>query len=446
MPAAKFNYRTIDEFKADINKLGLNIPFSDDVSVLRKPVKIGCRFAPNSIAIQPMEGCDSTLGGSPSELTFRRYKRFAAGQAGIIWVEATAVLKEGRANPRQLFICKDNLGAFQEIIHTIKNHSGSQSPYTILQLTHSGRYSRPVDKPAPMICTGNPYLDKPELEYSIITDEELEQIEEKFAEAAQLSKLAGFDAVDIKACHGYLINEFLSGFNRKGNYGGSFENRTRLLLNIVRKIRAKIKIDIAVRLNAFDEIPYAYGFGSDKKDFRKYDLNETKALVKLLISEGVSLINITGGNPYYNPHVGRPYDRGPYIAPESQLYHIEKMINAAREVKKEASGAVFVGSAMTWLREYAVNVGIAAIKERFFDIIGLGRQGIAYPDFPADIIASGKMSRIKCCITCGKCTELMRAGSAAGCVIRDKDIYAPMYKKAVKTPPVQNVYIQEHIY
>lgn len=446
MSAAKFNYRTIDELKADINKLGLNIPFSDDVSVLRKPVKIGCGFAPNSIAIQPMEGCDSTLEGSPSELTFRRYKRFAAGQAGIIWVEATAVLKEGRANPKQLFICKDNLGAFQEIINTIKNQSGNQSPYTILQLAHSGRYSRPVDKPAPIICTGNPYLDKPGLEYSIITDEELEQVEEKFAEAAQLSKLTGFDAVDIKACHGYLINEFLSGFNRKGNYGGSFENRTRLLLNIVRKIRAKIKIDIAVRLNAFDEIPYAYGFGSDKKDFRKYDLNETKALVKLLISEGVSLINITGGNPYYNPHVGRQYDRGPYIAPESQLYHIAKLINAAREVKKEAGGAVFVGSAMTWLREYAVNVGTAAIKEGFFDIIGLGRQGIAYPDFPADIIASGKMSRIKCCITCGKCSELMRAGSATGCVIRDKDIYAPMYKKAVKTPPAQNVYIQEHIY
>lgn len=441
MAAEKFNYRTIDELKADIRKLGLDIFFSDDVSVLKKPVKIGSRIAPNSIAIQPMEGCDSTAQGSPSELTLRRYKRFAAGQAGIIWVEATAVVKEGRANPSQLFICKDNANAFHEIINTIKNHAGSQSPYTVLQLTHAGRYSRPDDKPAPVICTRNPYLDKPGTEYSIITDDELGQIEERFVEAARLSMLAGFDAVDIKACHGYLINEFLSGFNRKGRYGGNFENRTRLLLNIIRKIKTKIKIDIAVRLNAFDEIPYPYGFGSDKKDFRKYDLNETKALVKLLISEGVSLVNISGGNPYYNPHVGRPYDRGPYKAPESQLYHIAKMINATREVKKAAGDAVFVGSAMTWLREYAVNVGAAAIKEGFFDIIGFGRQGIAYPDFPANIIESGKMSRSKCCITCGKCTELMRAGSAVGCVIQDKEIYTPMYKRVVKPLPVPKVYI-----
>ena len=165
-----------------------------------------------------------------------------------------------------------------------------------------------------------------------------------------------------------------------------------------------------------------------------------------MIAEGVSLISITGGNPYYNPHVNRPYDKGPYVIPKNQLYNIEKMINATREIKQASRGAVFVCAALTWLREYALNVGEATIREKYFDIMGLGRQALAYPDFPIDIIKEEKMQRMKCCITSGKCTELMRNGNVSGCVIRDSDIYAPIYKKAITNLQKSSLYIQEHIY
>ena len=261
--------------------------------------------------------------GDPGELTLRRYKRFAAGGCGIIWVEAIAVVPEGRANPRQLWLHDQSKDAFANMIAETRKAAqesmGSQhNPIIVAQLTHSGRYSKPEGVANPIIPQRDPYRDAmiPQQQpiknakqaipdnWPIVTDDYLDGLVEAYVKAAKLAFEVGFDAVDIKACHGYLISELLACYNRQGRYGGSFENRTRLLLTIIDAIKQKLGKDriITTRLGIYDAIPYPYGWGVDKNDYTKPDLTEPKKLFALLAERNVPMINVTIANPYYNPH------------------------------------------------------------------------------------------------------------------------------------------------
>lgn len=452
MEHRRFDYKDIDDLKADIEKAGVNLPVSEDLSPLKKAVKIGEKTVPNALGIHPMEGCDGTADGAPDTLTFRRYNRFASGGAGLLWLEACAVQQNGRANPRQISLTKNNVSEFkklyEEMLKSAKESMGdSHRPYTVLQLTHSGRYSRPYDgAPAIVAVEENPYIDP----YSnpkrvVITDEELEALEDNYVKAAKLAKEVGFDAVDVKACHRYLNSELLSAFTREGSkYGGSsFENRTRLLLNVIDKIRAAVDIDIAVRLNAYDAIPYPYGWGSDKDG--NPDLTEPKKLMKILAEKGVKLVDISTGNPYYNPHVGRPCDIGPYVAPEHQIESAARMLNIVKEMKAAAPEIVVMGTGFSWFRELGANIGAACVEQGWMDIAGFGRQAFAYPDFAKDIVCEGGMKRNKCCIACTKCTELMRFHSTAGCVVRDSEVYVPIWREATNGQTMMTNRIDSHI-
>lgn len=440
--AKKYKYKSLSDLIKAIKNFNCDIPYTWDLDVLKRPVKLGQKIIPNSIALHPMEGCDAAENGSPDNLTFRRYKRFAQGGAGLIWVEATAVVPEGRANQRQLYICKENVKVFQELQKKIKevavaNFGSSHTPYTVLQLTHSGRYSRPHGKPAPIIAVENPYLHKDKLEYKIIKDEELEQLEDYYVHAAELARDAGFDAVDIKCCHGYLISELLSAHTRKGRYGGSFENRTRFLLNIIDKIKARLgnAIDVTVRINAYDGIPYPYGWGVDKREVSMPDLAEPIALIKRLREKGVILINVSAGNPYYKPHIGRPFDTGAYSPPEEPLKGVLRLLIITKTLQKHEPEAVIVATGLSLLRDFAPPIAAGCIEKGWFKIAGFGRQAFAYPEFPKDIFFNNGMKRDKCCITCSKCTEIMRMGGSAGCVIRDQEVYLNIYKQLKNNQP-----------
>jgi 2,4-dienoyl-CoA reductase-like NADH-dependent reductase (Old Yellow Enzyme family) len=132
------------------------------------------------------------------------------------------VVNEGRANPRQLYINKDtknDLAASLKEIYKAAGDAGHSRPYSVLQLTHSGRYSIPCGVSAPIVAVANPFLDANLPRIHVISDKELEQLEEKFVDAAEMAMEAGFDAVDIKACHTYLLSELLSAHTRKGPYG-----------------------------------------------------------------------------------------------------------------------------------------------------------------------------------------------------------------------------------
>ena len=450
MEHKKFAYRHLDELKEDIVLMGVELPVSEQLDILKTPLSLNKMVLPNRLAIHPMEGCDGTPEGAPGELTFRRYERFGAGGAGLLWMEACAVNNEGRANSKQIFLNKNTLPEFKKMfdvmINSAKTVSGNDfEPYNVLQLTHSGRYSKPhADAPAIIAVAENPYLDPfTNPARLLITDEELKLLEDQYVESALLAKKIGFDAVDIKACHRYLISELLSAHTRKGQYGGCFENRTRFLLNIINKIKQVVDIDITLRINAYDAIPYPFGWGTDANGYPVLD--EPRRLMQILSEKGVRLVNISTGNPYYNPHIGRPADVGPYVAPEHPIESAARMLHIIKELKAATPGMAFVGTGFSWFREFGANIAAGCIEKGWMDIAGFGRQSFAYPDFARDIVTEGVMLRRKCCIACTKCTELMRYGGQAGCVIKDSKVYLPIWREATQGRTMMSSRIGIHI-
>lgn len=430
-------YTSFKEFNDHNTELKTELPFSDDVSVLGTSVELCGKTVPNRLACQAMEGCDGTADGSPDILTKRRYERFAKGGAGIIWFEATAVMEEGRANPRQLYINEKNIGNFKRQVEEIKEtalKTNGYEPIVIMQATHSGRYSKPNGIPEPLIAYNNPIFEKdnPISKDRIVTDEYLDRVGEALVNGALLAEKAGFDGVDIKCCHRYLDSELLSAFNRDGRYGGSLENRTRLLRESVKGAIENCSKDFIVssRLNVYDGFPYPYGFGVAKDGSLDFDETEPDWLIKELYKYGVRLLNVTMGNPYFNPHVNRPYSQGGYEAPEHPLVGVSRMLNGTAKLKELNPQIAMICSAVSYLGVAAPNVVAGYIKDNKFDFAGFGRTIFAYPDFAKDILQNGSMDKNKICICCSKCTEIMRKpGGTPGCVIRDRDMYLPVYKE-----------------
>jgi len=462
----EFSLSSIADLKELAERLGVRIDAIADVSILAQPVQAGGFVIPNSLAVHPMEGCDGDSQGRPSELTLRRYERFAAGGAGLIWAEATAVVPEGRANPRQLWLNQNNKDSFAAMVKKVRDAARQcacgggrkHKPVVVLQLTHSGRYSRP-DAALPMIVQRDPYRDAmvpqktPELgakskippDWPIVTDEYLDRLQDAYVRAARIAFEVGFDAVDVKSCHGYLINELLAcrlavadpatdhAINCGAKYRGAFENRTRFLLDVIDKIRGELGKDkpIVTRLGIYDGIPYPYGWGVDKDDYTKPDLTEPKKLIELLRQRGVKLINITAANPYYNPHIGRPFNEpivGGYQEPEHPLVGVARLINLAGEIQKEFPDIAIVGTGYSWLRTLFANVAAANKASGLVTLAGAGRMAFAYPDFAKDILAHGKMFPEKVCVGCSACTQIMRDGGMTGCVVRDNQVYGPIFK------------------
>ncbi len=414
---------------------GIGLPYTEDVSVLREQVRIGNRVVPNRIVCQAMEGCDGNLDGTPAELTERKYLRLARGGAGLIWFEATALIPESRANPRQLMINRANLDAFRRLIDKIKEEGikeNGYAPLIIMQATHSGRYSKPEGKPAPIIAYNNPIFEgeHPIDPSRIITDEELDEVKEALIASAALAREAGFDGVDIKSCHRYLLSELLSAYTREGRYGGSYENRTRMLREA---IAGAIQISpasfiVSSRLNVYDGFPHPWGFGVSEGGGTTPDFTEPKRLIRELADLGVGLLNLSMGNPYFNPHVNRPFAKGAYESPEDPMLGVRRMLDGIAEIGKSEPRVKLISSGISYLGTAAPGVTAAYIKDGGFDFAGFGRQILAYPDCANDILREGVMHSERCCIACSKCTEVMRAGGTPGCVIRDRDVYMPIYK------------------
>jgi len=437
----KFNYKSLQDLQADIDSLGLDLSYSEDTSILTKPVQLGSHVIPNALVAQPMEGGDSDGDGAPTGLTFRKYERAAAGGVGMIWLEAVSVSREGRSNKGQLYINRSTLPGFKDLVSRIREAAESSpiapaKPLTILQLNHSGRYSKPNGPPgkSPIIASRKPELDeqiKLDDSHPLVTDDYLDGLADQFVNAGILAKEAGFDGVDIKACHGYLLHELLSCFEREGKYGGSFERRTSLLLEIIDRVRAAVNAPgfiISSRINIYDALTKSKGFGMDPDDFTKVDLSEPVRLAKELVKRGVTLINVTMGNPVFIPHVSRPYDQGVYYPDESPLEGVYRLIHYARELQNAVPEAVIVGTGYSWLREFSPYVAAWIMQSVGAKLIGYGRQFIAYPDFARDIIDHGKLNKSKCCVCCSKCSFLKRDIGTCGCPVRDGEAYLQLYK------------------
>lgn len=436
-------------FRDYLQESGIAIPCDSvltegNASPLAGPIDVdGVRIG-NRFAIQPMEGWDGTPDGRPSELTIRRWHHFGASGAKLIWGgEAVAVREDGRANPHQLLIDGHSVRDIENLRKTLvaehRRKCGSDDGLLIgLQLTHSGRYS----------CRGarilyrHPLLDKrlrlPD-DYPVLTDGEIREIIECFHRAAQLARDAGFDFVDVKHCHGYLGHEFLSAHNRDGDYGGSFENRTRFLREVVEGIRSRTPdLKIAVRLSAFDTVPfdrsgvpelpnsvapYRWGFGVDRVDPTGSSLEEPLKFLALLEQLKIKLVNITAGSPYYNPHIQRPALFPPsdgYAPPEDPLSGVARQMKFTRDLKAHFPGLVFVGTAYSYLQEFIPYVAQAAVREGWVDSIGLGRLVLSYPDLPFDVLQGRPLERKRFCRTFSDCTTGPRKGLPSGCYPLDE--------------------------
>ena len=485
--------KTPPDFRNHVASLGIDLPCEDQIvpgaaSPLAQPADgtvINCKRIGNRWAIQPMEGWDGTTSGGATDEVRRRWQRFGESGAKLIYGgEAMAVRPDGRANPNQLIIVEQNkkdLAELREILlHAHKERYGATDDLVIgFQLTHSGRFCKPNDKfrTEPRVAYRHPILDKKfkvASDSQVFTDGEIEQLIESYVAAAKIASDVGADFVDIKHCHGYLLHEFLSAFTRPGKYGGSFENRTRILRDIITGIRASgNQIEIGVRLSAFDFVPfkpdpalsqpgklgpgipedfahclpYRFGFGVNQSNPVEYDLTETLQFVELCWQLGVKILNLSAGSPYYTPHIQRPAAYPPsdgYQPPEDPLVGVARQINVVRQIagfvsglksstvesgpavsastlrRFNASTPILIGSAYSYLQEYLPHVAQYVVRNGWTDMIGLGRMTLAYPNMLADAVEKGALEKKLICRTFSDCTTAPRNGLISGCYPLDK--------------------------
>jgi NADPH2 dehydrogenase len=466
-------FRTAADLRAHLATLAAPIPLDDEPlaaaagSPLADPLSLGSRIVGNRWCIHPMEGWDATDDGRPTDILLRRWRRFGASGATLIWGgEAVAVLPEGRANPNQLCAPACGRAGFAALLAEVRGshrelHGRADDLVVALQLTHSGRFSKPSGAGRqPRIAFHHPLLDgrhgvPPHDEACVVSDADVERLIEAYVAAARDAEAAGFDMVDIKACHGYLVHEFLSARRRPGKWGGDFAGRTRLLCTLIERVRqACPRLLVGVRLSLFDTVPwhmvegrgapfpfadslpYDCGFGVDADDPGRIDLAEPIALLKILRDLGVVAVNLTAGSPYTVPHIQRPAAFPPsdgYPPPEDPLVGCWRQIDAARQAKAAVPGLVMVGTAYTYLQEYLVHAAQATVRQGWIDAVGLGRMVLSYPELPADALAGRTLVRGAICRTFSECTTAPRNGLRSGCYPLDAYYKALPEAAAMKT-------------
>ena len=467
-----FKFHSLAELEAESRRLGTDLRFSADFAPLFRPVAVGPLRAGNALCIQPMEGCDGTLDGRPDELTFRRYRRFGAGGAKLIWGEACAVVEEGRANARQLLLTEETAPDLERMLQACRQAHreafGADDDLVIgLQLTHSGRYSyrRPLLAFHDPILDPRTVLDKAtgrtaDADYPLLDDEYLKRLVDHYATAARLAYRVGFQFVDVKQCHRYLLSELLAARTRPGPYGGSLENRTRLARDIITRLRADVPgLVVATRMNVFDSIPYrkradgaegepcpwrppvlsAWGARADNP--LEPDLTEPLQWIGDMAKLGVALVNVSMGSPYATPHVIRPFEYPPpdgYETPEHPLLGVDRHFRLAGQVQQAFPHLPVVGSGYSYLQEFLPHAGAANVRDGRITFVGVGRAALPMPDFARQVQEHGRMDRKRICRTFSYCTALMRAKHnelgqfATGCPPFDKEVYGPIWEQAKK--------------
>ncbi|MEI6891768.1 MAG: hypothetical protein V5783_06310 [Pontiella sp.] len=439
----RFNLKTLDDLRGDLDELGLELPISGNLAVLGEKVKLGQQEVPNRFMIQPMEGVDADPAtGAPTDLTYRRYKRFAEGGSGLIWAEAVSVVPEGCSNAKQMRMTEANLDHYKQLVSETKAAArvayGHDMKF-VVQLTHSGRYSRPGGVVTPLKIQHNPFLDKAlSMEnVDVVSDDYLDRLQDEFVNAAKLAAEAGFDGVDMKAVHGYLIAELLGAHSREGKYGGSFENRTRFLRETALRMMDELPKStfVTTRTTVLEPCPYPYGWGVVPTIGETWepDLTEPKRLMAECHEMGMPMFNVSVGFPRFQPYLNRPHDNslmGEDKPPEYPLVGVERFQQTVREMQQSLPECPVPTAGLAWLRHLLPEVAAGLVEEGWCSLIGLGRGAFAYPELVKDILTEGKMDLSKCCTTCSMCTQIMKDGvGCGGCVLRDKEIYGPELKK-----------------
>lgn len=398
---------------------------------LFSPVKIGPRTAPNRIAVNAMECCDSDEEGNPTDKTYRRYRRLFEGGAGVVVLEAITVTYESRGREMQLSVEPRNEKALTKFVKEMK--SINDKTLFFWQLTHSGELSHPDF--SKRVCVkhlagfGGEQVDEGYIEKTI----------DQFVTAAKIAHNAGADGVDFKNCHGYLGSQLVRPYNdRNWKYGGSFENRTRFTYEVYERIHKEIKdpnFIVGSKVSFWEGFPG--GQGSPAPDSPMLDLTESIKLVKGMEERGAKFIMVSAGSPSITLALSQP-DR---LIPDDAYLHFTFQKAAREALKKETT---VIGSAYSVLRNGKNNLqaveeekasllywGDKNIRDGVTDMVAIGRQSLADPYMPKKV-QEGKPEEVKWCTACDNCIELLIRQMNVGCTTYEKEYTEALKKQREK--------------
>ncbi len=341
---------------------------------LFEPGSMGGLTLKNRIIKAPQHTGLANPDGSITDRLLRYYKDVAQGGCSMIVVEYAWVDDlYSRASPCQLGISRmDHLPGLSLLADTIKANGALAS----IQISHAGRQRFILEQPKAASDVPWPEITAQGCPIPIpMTIEEIQGVIKAFGQAAVRAKMAGFDMVEIHACHGYLISNFLSPYSNKrtDHYGGHFENRIRLVMNIIREIKNQVGYDypVCVRLSGTDYEPDGYG------------IDETVELCKRLEARGVAAIHMSGGIHHTTIHEVSPMGMS--------LAH---NVWCAEAAKKAVAIPVIASGSIT-----SPQLAESVLEEGKGDFIGLGRPLWADPQFPLKA-KEGRPEDIRPCIRC----------------------------------------------
>jgi len=273
------------------------------------PLTVGQKKTANRIVVPAMASQTATELGFASEATFEHYKRLGQSRAGIIFVEYTTVSRSGRSEEFQLSADNDDKIEGLGKIATILKAAGALS---VLQLTHAlGKSSKSLtggilygasDVPVPV---KDREMETPQK----LSLAEIKEIQEDFLKAVGRAVAAGFDGVELHSAHGYGLNQMLSPITNKrtDNYGGSFENRSRMLLEIVNQIKSTFpELIVSVRIPGQDYLP---------DGLAPFEMIK---LAQSLETSGVDIINVSSGLGGWR-RIGTRTDEGYLVEDASRI-------------------------------------------------------------------------------------------------------------------------------
>jgi 2,4-dienoyl-CoA reductase-like NADH-dependent reductase (Old Yellow Enzyme family) len=362
-------------------------------NVLLTPGRIGHVEIRNRIAMPPMTTRLSDDDGHVTDDTVNYYMARVRGGVGLITVEMASPTKAGRHRRRELGIYDDRfLPGLARLTAAIRAGGAKAS----IQLGHGGGHTR-VD-----ICGETPLapsaIPHPVFE---ITDEtivpkemsvqDIEATIAGFAAAAARAEEAGFDCVEIHAAHGYLISQFVTPFeNRRTDaYGGSLANRARFGLEVLRAVKAAVRIPVIYRVSVEDFFPQGSPFA------------EGRQVAVWAAQAGADALHIAAGHYRSLPSAARMIP--PMIYPDATF------LAYAAEIKKNVAVPVIAVG-----RLGDPDVATEAVASGKADFVALGRTLIAEPDWVAKL-SRGEPARR--CLACNTCINEMRGGSQLRCVV-----------------------------
>lgn len=348
------------------------------------PLRVGNMELKNRIVMSPMGDGLANREGNVTEEMIAYYAARARSGVGLVMVGSTCACEDDGNKPDQHKIFREqNLRGLRRLSEGVHRHDAK----IFVQLIHAGRQGNPAVLGHPCVApSALPVItgEVPGVPRALEIDE-IKSIEQSFIKAAELAQRGGFDGVEIHAGHGYLIHGFLSPVQniRTDEYGGSLENRCRMLVNIIRGIRAKLgnAYPICVRLSAVDGLPGGL------------EIEDTVQIAKIAEENGANMFNISAGmiETQYLQMAGPEREQG-YLVPWAE------QIKAAVKSPVCAAGR---------FRDMCVAEQVLA--DGRLDLVGFARPFIADPNFVRKVI-DGREDEIRRCLSCGYCSDTNKTG------------------------------------